>query len=197
MLSNRARWEVETFFHVLKNGFRVEALQLSTSERIERALAVFIVVSWRVARLMRLGRTFPDFDAGLLFEHDEWKAAFILNKKTPPDKPPQLNEVVRLVARPARRHHGLASLGSPFSRRGAAPRTRLSARHGGVARGATRSPRFRIAEPIVSPAGHRPAPRPRSRPGLDAGVFVLAVTDAHRPVVSDPAKPWLRIIFLP
>jgi hypothetical protein len=37
----RARWEVETFFHVLKNGCRLEALQLSTIERIERALAVF------------------------------------------------------------------------------------------------------------------------------------------------------------
>jgi hypothetical protein len=94
----RARWEVETFFHVLKNGCRVEALQLSTIERIERALAVFMVVAWRIARLMRLGRTCPDLDAGLLFEPDEWKAAFILNKKTPPDKPPRLNEVVRLVA---------------------------------------------------------------------------------------------------
>ncbi|VVE86075.1 Transposase for transposon Tn5 [Pandoraea sputorum] len=41
----RARWEVETFFHVLKNGCRVEAPQLSTIERIERALAVFMVVA--------------------------------------------------------------------------------------------------------------------------------------------------------
>src|ERR1700744_575385 len=95
----RARWEVETFFHVFKNGCRVEALQLSTIERIERALAVFMVVAWRIARLMRLGRTCPELDAGLLFETDEWKAAFILNRKTPPDKPPQLNEVIRLVAR--------------------------------------------------------------------------------------------------
>lgn len=58
-----------------------------------------MVVAWRIARLMRVGRTCPDLDAALLFEPDEWKAAFILNKKTPPDKPPQLNEVVRLVAR--------------------------------------------------------------------------------------------------
>ncbi|SAL07195.1 hypothetical protein AWB78_08467 [Caballeronia calidae] len=58
-----------------------------------------MVVPWRIARLMRVGRTCPDLDAGLLFEPDEWKAAFILNKKTPPDKPPQLNEVVRLFAR--------------------------------------------------------------------------------------------------
>lgn len=87
---------MKTFFHELKKGCRVEALQLSAIERIERALAVFMVVAWRIARLMRLGRTCPDLDAGLLFEPDEWKAAFILNKKTSPDKPPQLNEVVRL-----------------------------------------------------------------------------------------------------
>ncbi|WP_367949144.1 IS4 family transposase, partial [Paraburkholderia sp. NMBU_R16] len=42
-----------------------------------------------------LGRTCPDLDAELLFEPDEWKAAFILNKTAPPDKPPRLNEVVR------------------------------------------------------------------------------------------------------
>jgi hypothetical protein len=94
----RARWEVEIFFHVLKNGCRVEALQLSSIERIERALALFMVVAWRIAHLMRLGRTCPDLDAGLLFEPDEWRAAFILNRKPVPDMTPRLNEVIRLVA---------------------------------------------------------------------------------------------------
>ncbi len=47
---------------------------------------------------MRLGRTCPDLDAGLLFERDEWRAAFILNRKKPPKRSPRLNEVVRLVA---------------------------------------------------------------------------------------------------
>jgi hypothetical protein len=60
----RARWEIELFFHVLKNGCRVEALQLSSLERLERALALFMVVAWRIARLMRLGRTCPDLDVG-------------------------------------------------------------------------------------------------------------------------------------
>ncbi|WP_415913687.1 transposase [Paraburkholderia sp. J63] len=46
----RARWEVETFFHVLKNGCRVEALHLGMIERAERALAVFMV--WRGASLV-------------------------------------------------------------------------------------------------------------------------------------------------
>lgn len=94
----RARWEIELFFHVFKNGCRVEALQLSTVDRLERALALFMVVAWRIARLMRLGRTCPDLDAELFFERDEWQAAFILNKRKPPKTPPPLNQVVRLIA---------------------------------------------------------------------------------------------------
>ena len=48
---------------------------------------------------MRLGRACPDLNAQLMFEPDEWQAAYILNKKRPPDTPPTFNEVVRLVAR--------------------------------------------------------------------------------------------------
>jgi IS4 transposase len=48
----RARWELELFFDVLKNGCRVEKFQLSSLERLERALALFMVLAWRIARLM-------------------------------------------------------------------------------------------------------------------------------------------------
>ena len=95
----RSRWEIEMFFHVLKNGCRIEALQVGSIEKIERALVLYMIVAWRIARLMRLGRSCPDLDAQLMFEPDEWKAAFILNQKRPPDTPPTLNEVVHLVAR--------------------------------------------------------------------------------------------------
>ncbi|MBC8726731.1 IS4 family transposase, partial [Paraburkholderia sp. 31.1] len=44
----RARWEIEIYFHVLKNGCEVETLQLAAVDRIERALALFLVVAWRV-----------------------------------------------------------------------------------------------------------------------------------------------------
>jgi hypothetical protein len=94
----RARWEIEMFFHVLKTGCRVEALQLASLPKIERALAVFMVVSWRIGRLMRLGRTCPDLPASLMFDADEIKAAFVLTKKALPITPPRLNEVVRRVA---------------------------------------------------------------------------------------------------
>jgi hypothetical protein len=95
----RARWEIELLFLVLKEGCRVEALQLGTVERLERALALFLVVAWRIARLMRLGRTLPDLDAALLLEPEEWQAAYILAKKPLPKQPPRLNAVLRLIAR--------------------------------------------------------------------------------------------------
>lgn len=95
----RARWEIELFFHILKNGCRIEALQLGHVAKIKRALALYMVVSWRIDRLMRLGRTCPDLPAELAFDPDEIKAAHILNKKPLPKTRPRLNEVLRLVAR--------------------------------------------------------------------------------------------------
>ena len=83
---------------VLKQGCRVEALQLSTIERIEKALVLFMIVAWRIARLMRLGRTSPDLDAALLFSPAEWQAAYILAKKRPPKQAPTLNTLIRLIA---------------------------------------------------------------------------------------------------
>jgi len=95
----RARWEIEMFFHVLKTGCRVESLQLASLPKIERALILFMIVSWRIARLMRLGRTCPDLPATLAFEPDEISAVYALaNKPTPVPKAPRLNEVVRRVA---------------------------------------------------------------------------------------------------
>ena len=105
----RARWEIEIFFNVLKNGCDVEELQLSAMDRLERALALFMVVAWRIAYLMRKGRTCPDLDAILFFDPDEIRAAYLLNKKKAPVAP-GMNEVLRMVARVggflARKHDG-------------------------------------------------------------------------------------------
>lgn len=77
----RARWKIEMLFDVLKNACRVEALQLGSITQLERALALFIVVAWRIARLRRLGRTCPDLDAGLFFDPEEIQAAYLLRKR--------------------------------------------------------------------------------------------------------------------
>jgi len=94
----RARWEIEMYFDVLKNGCKVESLQLKTMPRLELALALYMVVAWRINRLMRLGRACPELPADLLFETEEWQAAYLLHDKPVPKTPPPLQEVVRLVA---------------------------------------------------------------------------------------------------
>lgn len=88
----------QMFFHVLKNACKVEALQLSHMDRVERALVFYMVVSWRIARLMRLGRTCPELDASLFFDADEIRGAYLLSKKPRPPKPPTLNQIIRLIA---------------------------------------------------------------------------------------------------
>jgi IS4 transposase len=57
----RCHWEIETFFHVLKNGRRVEALQLEV-EKQELALASTwsSLGNWL---LVRLGRVHPELPA--------------------------------------------------------------------------------------------------------------------------------------
>lgn len=94
----RCRWEIELFFHILKNGCKVEALQLSAMPRIELALALFLVIAWRIGYLMRLGRTCPDMDCEAVFDREEWQAAWLVAGKPLPPVPPKLNEVIRLIA---------------------------------------------------------------------------------------------------
>ncbi len=94
----RARWEIEIYFHVIKNGCRVEALQLGHIDKLELALAIYMVVAWRLARLLRLGRMHPDGCADALLSEDEWQGAYILAKKKPPPKPPTLREAIRQIA---------------------------------------------------------------------------------------------------
>ena len=95
----RCRWAIEEFFNVLKNGCQVEALQLEDRLKLELALSVYMVVSWRLAHLQRMGRIHPDLPANILLSEEEWKAAYILGKKKPPEKVPPLGEVIRQIAK--------------------------------------------------------------------------------------------------
>jgi hypothetical protein len=59
---NRARWEIEILFNVFKVGCKVEELRLGTSECIERALVLYLAIAWRIAYLVRVGRTCPNLE---------------------------------------------------------------------------------------------------------------------------------------
>ena len=85
-------------FHVLKNGCRVEALQLGEVKKLELALVIYLVVAWRQAHLVRLARVHPDLPASTVFDQIEWQAAWLLAEKDPPKKTPTVREVIRRIA---------------------------------------------------------------------------------------------------
>lgn len=68
-------------------------------EPIERALAVYLVVSWRIRLLMRLGRVCPDWDAETLLTWEKWQAVWVLAHKPAPKQPPTLREALHMIAR--------------------------------------------------------------------------------------------------
>jgi hypothetical protein len=68
---------------VLKSGCRVEALQHKTATRLERAIALNIVIAWRIMLLTLLGRQSPELPAEVLFSDLEVRVLQAYAKKTP------------------------------------------------------------------------------------------------------------------
>jgi hypothetical protein len=95
----RRRWLIEIFFRILKSGCRVEALQLGTLERLERALVIYLIIAWRILHLVTWGRECPDLPCEVVFDPEEWQAAWIVAHRCPPPAtPPKLSDRVRLIA---------------------------------------------------------------------------------------------------
>jgi len=93
------RWQVEVYFKVLKSGCRVEQLQLEKRERLEPALAFYMIIAWRVLYLTMLGRECPEMPCDSVFADEEWQAVYLVTqRKPPPDTPPSLDTMVRMVA---------------------------------------------------------------------------------------------------
>jgi hypothetical protein len=93
------RWQIEVFFRILKSGCRIEKLQLEKIERLEPALAFYMIVAWRVLFLTMLGRECPEMPCDVVFDTAEWQAVYIVTeRRAPPDTPPSLDTMVRKVA---------------------------------------------------------------------------------------------------
>jgi hypothetical protein len=65
------RWRIEDWHRVLKSGCRVEALAHDTAERLRRALAIKVVIAWRLMLMTLLGRETPELPAAVLFSDVE------------------------------------------------------------------------------------------------------------------------------
>ena len=94
------RWQIEVFFKILKSGCTVEELQFDTLKATTNCIALYLIISWRILFLTMLGRNCPDMDCSIVFEENEWQSVYaIVTKKSPPKKPPKLNDIILMIAK--------------------------------------------------------------------------------------------------
>lgn len=95
------RWLIERFHYVLKEGCKVEELQLKKAERIERAVTVYTVIACRIMHITYLARAAPDLPCTAAFDDDEWRALHCYVHKTSiePPNPPSLREALLMLAK--------------------------------------------------------------------------------------------------
>jgi hypothetical protein len=105
----RCRWEIEIYFRVIKNACHIEALRLQTANRLYNAVAVYLIIAWRLHMLTMLAREQPNVPCDKVLSDQEWQTIYIMHKeKPPPKKPPKLRDITRM----------LASLGGFLGRKG-------------------------------------------------------------------------------
>jgi hypothetical protein len=75
------RWRIEDFHRVLKSGCRIEDLAHKTAERLRRAIAINLVIAWRIMLMTLLGRQTPELPAEVLFSDIELRTLRAYAKK--------------------------------------------------------------------------------------------------------------------
>lgn len=94
------RWRIEDWHRVLKTGCRIERMQYQSATRLKRALAIHMVIAWRIMLMTLLGRQNPDLPAQVVFTDIEIKVlTAYAKKKKLALVPDRLNDAVRLLAR--------------------------------------------------------------------------------------------------
>ena len=101
------RWRIEEWHRILKSGCQVEEHQHQTGERLQRAIALDVVLAWRIQLLVLLGRQVPELPCDIFFDPWEVKVLEALQQQRSPDqggkrgkgkRPLALGEAVTLVA---------------------------------------------------------------------------------------------------
>jgi hypothetical protein len=93
------RWRIEDWHRVLKTGCRIERLAFETAERLKRAVAINLVIAWRIMVMTLLGREHPELPAEVLFSDLEIRVLKAFARQRKLEGPAALGLAVGLVAR--------------------------------------------------------------------------------------------------
>ena len=96
-----ARWSIEQWHKILKDGCRIEMRQLQSAERLMRLITVFAVIAWRIFYATLLARLVPDMSCTAILQQEEWEALYcrIHHTPIPMATAPPLRQTVRWIAR--------------------------------------------------------------------------------------------------
>jgi hypothetical protein len=75
------RWRIEDWHRVLKSGCKIDDLAHETAERLRRAIAINLVIAWRIMLMTLLGREMPELPAEILFSDVELRTLHAYAKK--------------------------------------------------------------------------------------------------------------------
>ena len=75
------RWRREDWPRVLKSGCQIEGLAHKTADRLCRAIAINLVIAWRIMLMTLLGREQPELPADVLFSDLEIEVLGAIAKK--------------------------------------------------------------------------------------------------------------------
>lgn len=94
------RWLIERYHYCLKSGCQIEKLQLEEAERIERALATYAIVAWRLLWLTYEARCHGEQPVERILERHEWQSLYCMVHKTNqmPNEVPTLEQCIRWIA---------------------------------------------------------------------------------------------------
>ncbi len=93
------RWRIEDWHRVLKSGCCIEDLAHETAERLRRAIAINLVIAWRIMLMALMGRETPKLPAEVLFSDIELRTMHAYAKKNGLKPPVLLGEAVKMIAR--------------------------------------------------------------------------------------------------
>jgi len=84
------RWRIETYFKVLKSGFKIEECRLGNADKLIKFIAVMSVVAWKLFMLTLIARTDPEISCEIFIDKQHWMPLYLeihKNKNGPKARP--------------------------------------------------------------------------------------------------------------